>query len=169
MRVDKQSHPEMCNPESIRSPPLLALDRKQLQPHATAEQQQMQKQDGCKCKAGTEQIKRNGAHFERFLMETSNVILLNSNRDAALVRKADFQGIQEPCLTEAQIKGMKTEATPKGKTYIGGPTDPEQGKAAAGVGALFLKGLAAYGIKIPTDDYRDAETNGRCKIVCFDA
>ena len=55
------------------------------------------------------------------------------------------------------------------KSYIGRPTDPEQGKAAAGVGALFLKGLAAYELISPTDDYRDAEESGRCKIVCFDA
>ena len=102
-------------------------------------------------------------------METSNPTSLNSNRDTALARKAHFQGIQEACLTEAQIKGMKIEAIAKGKTYIGGPTDPEQGKAAAGIGALFLKGLAAYEIPNPTDDYRDAEKSGRCKIVCIDA
>ena len=64
---------------------------------------------------------------------------------------------------------MMKEANAKGKTYIGGPTDPEQGKAAAGVGALFLKGLAAYEVQNPTDDYKDAERSGRCKIVCFDA
>ena len=102
-------------------------------------------------------------------METSNATSLNSNRDTALARKANFQGNQEACLTEAQIKGMKIEAAANGKTYIGGPTDPEQGKAAAGIGALFLKGLAAYEIPNPTDDYRDAERSGRCKIVCFDA
>ena len=64
---------------------------------------------------------------------------------------------------------MMKEPNAKGKAYIGGPTDPEQGKAAAGVGALFLQGLAAYEVQNPTDDYRDAERSGRCKIVCFDA
>ena len=49
---------------------------------------------------------------------------------------------------------MKIGANGKGKNYIGGPTDPEQGKAAAGIGALFLKGLVAYEIPNPTDDYR---------------
>ena len=64
---------------------------------------------------------------------------------------------------------MKHDAASIGKTYIGGHTDPEQGEAAAGVRALFLKGLAAYAIPNPTEDYRDAERSGRCKIVCFDA
>ena len=102
-------------------------------------------------------------------METSNATSLNSNRDTAIERKAHFQGIQEACLTEAQIEGMIIEANANGKTYIGGPTDPEQGKAAAGIGALFLRGLSAYEIPNPTDDYRGAEKSGRCKIVCFDA
>ena len=53
--------------------------------------------------------------------------------------------------------------------YIGGPADPEQGKTAAGVGALFLKELAAYPIPKPTADYLDAERSGSCNIVCFDA
>ena len=64
---------------------------------------------------------------------------------------------------------MKNDAYATGKSYIGGPTDPEQGKAAAGVRALFLKSLATYEIINPTEDYRDAERSGRCKIVCFDA
>ena len=64
-------------------------------------------------------------------METSNATSLNSNRDTALARKAHFQGIQEACLTETQIRAMKKEANTRGKIYIGGPTDPEQGKAAA--------------------------------------
>ena len=38
-----------------------------------------------------------------------------------------------------------------------------------GVGALFLKELAAYATPKLTEDYRDAEKSGRCKIVCFDA
>ena len=64
---------------------------------------------------------------------------------------------------------MKVEANAKGKAYLGGPTDPEQGKAAAGVGALFFKGLAAYEVQNPTEDYRDAVKSGKCIIVCFDA
>jgi len=64
---------------------------------------------------------------------------------------------------------MKAEANAKGKACIGGPTDPEQGKAAAGVGAFSLQGRAAYEIQNPTDDYRDAVKNGRCKVVWFDA
>ena len=64
---------------------------------------------------------------------------------------------------------MRRDAAAKGKTYIGGPTDPEQGNAAVGVGALFHTELAAYPIPKPTEDYPDAERSGRCKVVCFDA
>ena len=64
---------------------------------------------------------------------------------------------------------MRKEANAKGKVYVGGPTDPEQSKAAAGVGALSCKGLGVYEIQNPTNDYCDAERSGRCKIVCFDA
>ena len=78
-------------------------------------------------------------------------------------------GIQEACLTQSSDTENENDAHAKGKSYIGGPTDPEQGKAAAGVGALFLKGLAAYEVINPTEDYRDAERSGRCKTVCFDS
>ena len=64
---------------------------------------------------------------------------------------------------------MKNEAKAKGKNYIGGPTDPEQGKVAAGVGALSLQGLSVYEVQNPTEDYRDAVKSGRCIMVCFDA
>ena len=45
---------------------------------------------------------------------------------------------------------MKAEANKIGKAYIGGPTDPEQGKATAGVGALSLRGLGVYEVQNPT-------------------
>lgn len=106
---------------------------------------------------------------EKLIMETCNATYLNSNRPTALARKAHFQAVQEACLTDAQMAGMCSDAATSGKAYIGGPTDPEQGKAAAGVGALFLKDLAVYPIPKATDDYRDVEKSGRCKIVCFDA
>ena len=105
---------------------------------------------------------------ECIMMETSNATSLNTNRDTALKRDAHFQAVQEACLNEAQIATMKIAANRRGKDYIGGPIDPEQGKAVAGVGALFLKGLVAYEVQNPTDDYRDAERCGRCKIVSFD-
>ena len=64
---------------------------------------------------------------------------------------------------------MKNEAKAKGKNYIVGLTDPEQGKAAAGVGALSLQGISVYEVQNPTGDYRDALKSGRCIMVCFDA
>jgi len=80
-------------------------------------------------------------------METSNATSLNTNRETALKRDAHFQAVQEACLNEAQIATMKAVANRKGNGYIGGPTDPEQGKAAAGVGALFHRDIAAYEVQ----------------------
>ena len=102
-------------------------------------------------------------------METSNATSLNTNRETALKRDAHFQAVQEACLNEAQIATMKAAANRTGKGYIGGPTDPEQGKAAAGVGALFHKDISAYEVTNPIKDYADAVQSGRCKIICFDA
>ena len=74
----------------------------------------------------------------------------------------------ETCLTKAQRETLKKEARGLGKAFLGGPTDPEQGKAAAGVGFLSLEGLNLYPVPEPTKDYCDAEATGRCKIVCLD-
>ena len=54
------------------------------------------------------------------------------------------------------------------KKVIGSPLDPEHMKASAGVVAIAVKDLALYAVPDPTDDYRDAEATGRCKIVCTD-
>ena len=54
-----------------------------------------------------------------------------------------------------------------GKVFPGGPTDPEQGKAAVGVGFLRLEGLNLYPEPKPIKDYCDAEATWRCKIVCL--
>ena len=93
---------------------------------------------------------------ERIVMETSNATSLNTNRETALARKAHFQAIQEACLNEAQVAAMKTAASLGGKTYIGGPTDPEQGKAVAGVGLSSTKTLAPtrYQIRLRTISMR---------------
>ena len=101
-------------------------------------------------KEGDAQQMRAAVRFEKLILETCNTTSLNSNRATALARKAHLQAVQEACLTEAQIAGMKRDAAKKGKAYIGGPTVPEQGKAAAGVRALFLKELAGYPVPKPT-------------------
>ena len=128
------------------------------------EQEQQQPQDRDK---GEDEQQQRGedARLEKLILETYNATSLNSNRATALARNAHLQAIQEACLIEAQIAGMKRDAAKKGNIYIGGPTDFEQGKVAAGVGALFLKELAAYPIPKPTEGPRDAEKSGRCKIV----
>ena len=51
---------------------------------------------------------------------------------------------------------------------MGGPTDPELGKAAAGVGTISPKGINFYPLTNPTKDYLDAEASGRCMILCAD-
>ena len=74
----------------------------------------------------------NKSRTEIIIVETSNVTSLNSNRDIALARKAHFQGIQEACLTEAQMTAMRKEANAKGKAYVGGPTTPSKVKPQQG-------------------------------------
>ena len=101
-------------------------------------------------KEGDDQQMRAAVRFEQLILETCNATSLNSSQATALARKAHLQAVQEACLTEAQIAGMKRYAAKKGTVYIGGHTGPEQGKAAAGVGALFLKELAAYPVPKPT-------------------
>ena len=104
----------------------------------------------------------------RLVAETVNVTSANTNRKTILDRKVHMQFIQEMCLAKAQREAMKKEAKAAGKNFIGGPTDPEQAKAAAGVGALSVEGLGIYSVPKPISDYADAEATGRCKIVCCD-
>ena len=72
------------------------------------------------------------------------------------------------CLTEEQKKSFGTEAKGKGRSYIGGPPDPEKGKAAAGVGFIAAKGLNIYKVPKPAKDYLDAVQTRRLLIVCMD-
>ena len=134
------------------------------QPPDQQRKQEQQQQQGkhLKVDEGT-QYGPKDVQQERILLETSNATSLNSTRETALARKAHFQAIQEACLNEAQVASLKVAVALKGNTYIGGPTDPEQGKAAAGVGALFHKDLAAYDIPKPTEDDLDAEKTGDTK------
>ena len=55
-------------------------------------------------------------------------------------------------MTEEQRKHMKQDARKKRKTFIGGPTDPEQAKPSAGVGAIAEEGLCIYTLTDPIDD-----------------
>ena len=77
----------------------------------------------------------------RLVAETVNVTSANTNRKTILDRKVHMQFIQEMCPTKAQRETMKKEAKAAGKNFIGGPTDHEKAKAAAGVGALSVEGL----------------------------
>ena len=101
-------------------------------------------------------------------LETANVTSANVHRDTMLKREAHIQLNQEHCLNEAQRAGMLKDARGQGKTFIGGPTDPEQAGAHAGVGALADDLLRMYPLMNPTPHYVDAEKTGRIQIVCFD-
>ena len=52
-----------------------------------------------------------------------------------------MQLIQETCLTKAQRITLQNDAKGVKKQFQGGPTDPEQAKAAAGVGAMCVENL----------------------------
>ena len=106
---------------------------------------------------------------ETMLVETINVTSANgASRPNILKRKAALQCLQEMCLSEEMQAAFKNEAKGWKKTFLGGPTDPEKAKAAAGVGFTAVKGLNIYGVPKPTKDYLDAVRTGRLLIVCMD-
>ena len=75
------------------------------------------------------------------VFETSNITSGNKNWPTALARKAAVQFVQETCLTKEQMALRTKEARDAMENFVGGPTDPEQGKAAAGVGTISFKGI----------------------------
>ena len=97
--------------------------------------------------------------------ESSNITSGNTNWFTALARKAAVQFVQEICLTKEQITLRTNEAKEAKKDFIGGATDPKQGKAAAGVGTISLKEITFYPLANPTNDYLDVEAIGRCMIL----
>ena len=76
--------------------------------------------------------------------------------------------MQEHCLNSAQQKSLRNKAKEIGKLFEGGPLDPGQGKAAAGVSILGIEGLNVYPIAKPLKDYHDAVATGRCAMYCMD-
>ena len=99
---------------------------------------------------------------------STNITSAVTHRVVALGMKAHLQCLQEVCLPKRLIKGMIADAIEAGKSFIGGPVDPEHAKATAGVGFLAVKGLVLYPHPNPSKDYVDAEASGRCMIVCTD-
>ena len=104
---------------------------------------------------------------ETIKLETSNVTSAITNGETILHRLADIQCIQEACLNKQQRRKFEADARNNGKAFLGGPVDPEKGKAAAGVGVLAIKGITMYPVPDPTADYLDAVASGRCLIVCI--
>lgn len=85
-----------------------------------------------------------------------------------MARKAHITLIQEHCLTEALANTFKIRANKACRTLIVGPSDPEHGKASAGVGILCSDDIKPYPIPKPTEAYLDAVETGRCMILNFD-
>ena len=113
---------------------------------------------------GPQEERKEGAKETKLIVEIINVTSANSNRQTILKRKSHIQCMSETCLTKAQRETLQKEARSIGKAFQGGPTDPEQGKAAAGVGFLSLEGLNLYPVAKPIKDYCDAEATGRCRL-----
>ena len=65
---------------------------------------------------------------------------------------------------EGVVRPLELQATTY--IYIQRPTDPEQTKQAAGVGAIDSEGFMMHAIPNPIKDYIDVETTGRLNIVC---
>ena len=78
--------------------------------------------------------------------ETTSVVSANTNRQVSLKRKAHVQLVHEHCTK----KSLKHEAKQIGNVFEAGPLDPEQGKAAAGVGPIAE----------PIADYHNAVAGG---------
>ena len=105
---------------------------------------------------------------DELVIESINASSANTNKVAILESDAQLQFIQETCLTKALQATFDKEAKEYKKSAIGSPLDPEHIKATAGVAAVAQKPLHMYPIPNPTDDYKDAEKTGRCKICCID-
>jgi exonuclease III len=101
-------------------------------------------------------------------IESINASSASKNDDALLESDASIQFIQESGLTKTLQASFDKEAREHGKKAIGSPLDPEHAKASAGVAAVTTKNLELYPAPEPTDDYKDAELTGRCKILCID-
>ena len=100
----------------------------------------------------------------KLIFETINVTSANANRQTILKRKAHVQPFQEHCMSPGQSMTIKRESKTDGKRFDGGLLDPEQGKAAAGVGIMSVDGLKLNPTTKPIKDYRDAFATGRCAM-----
>ena len=105
---------------------------------------------------------------EELHIESTNATSANTNKLAILESDAHIQFIQETCLTKALQASFEKEAREYKKLAIGSPLDPEHIKATAGVAAIAVQTIKMYPVPNPTEDYKDAEKTGRCKIICTD-
>ena len=101
-------------------------------------------------------------------LELINVTSIVTNGRAIWEREAHVQLIVETLVPPEMAGEYHQQAMQYNKVLEVGPVDPEQNKAAAGVGILAVKGLRPYKLPNPTDDIKDAEATGRCAIYCLD-
>ena len=67
-------------------------------------------------------------------------------------------------MSPGQSRTIKREANAHGERFDGGPLDPEQGKAAAGVGIMSVDGLKLNPITKAINGYQYAYATGRCAM-----
>ena len=128
--------------------------------------------DGSKKQArrikGVDKIGSGEGEDQEIIIEVINASSATVNRLALLESDAHVQFVQETCLTKGLQATFDKEAKEYHKKAIGSPLDPEHSKATAGVAVIAVEGLNFYQLPNPTDDYKDAEKLGRCKIYCVD-
>jgi hypothetical protein len=109
-----------------------------------------------------------GSTSTKAKLELINVTSIVTNGRAVWERDAHVQLILETLVPPEMAGTYHQQAMEYNKTLEVGPLDPEQNKAAAGVGIAAVKGLSPYKLPNPTDDMKDAEATGRCAIYCLD-
>ena len=101
-------------------------------------------------------------------LEVINVTSVETNERAIWEREAHVQLILETLVPPHVVGKYQKQAKEYHKVFEVGPLDPEQHKAAAGVGIAAAEGLKPYRLPNPTEDMKDAEATGRCSIFCID-
>ena len=109
-----------------------------------------------------------GPNVTKLNLEVINVSSVATNGRAIWEREAHVQLILETLVPPNAAGTYRQQAKGYNKVLEVGPLDPEQNKAAAGVGIVAVTGLRPYKLPNPTEDMRGAEATGRCVIYCID-
>ena len=109
-----------------------------------------------------------GCTTTKLNLEGINVSSVATNGRAIWEREAHVQLILETLVPPDAVGTYQQQAKGYNKVLEVGPLDPEQNKAAAGVGIAAVTGLRPYKLPNPTEDMQDAEATGRCAMYCID-